>query len=277
MKYDLTIAYRIYPLISKVPAIYPNDKYKMSEICIKSFAKAIENINVKLYVILDNCPSEYMKLFKDNLKSDKIHIQFILTSGIGNGRTFGVQLTVLTNSDTEYVYFAEDDYFYLENSITDLLKFSKENKIDYSTPYDHLDYYNHKLHLDKSQKVKEFNGIKYYTQKTTTMTFMANREKLIKDFAVFKSYTDNNWDNSMWLSLTSNKLINPFEFMRLALSDSQMLKMYIKSFIHTPKQLFNFNKRELWVPKPGTATHLDNKFLGPNIDWELEFKKYTQE
>ena len=69
MKYDLTVAYRIYPLISKVPAIFPDDKFKMSEICIKSFAKAIGNLKVKMFVILDNCPETYTQLFIDNLKN----------------------------------------------------------------------------------------------------------------------------------------------------------------------------------------------------------------
>lgn len=272
MKYDLTVAYRIYPLISKVPAIFPDDKFKMSEICIKSFAKAIGNLKVKMFVILDNCPETYTQLFIDNLKN--VDLEFINENGVGNGNTFGIQLDLLTRAETDFVYFAEDDYFYLNNSISDLIEFASLNNIDYATPYDHLDYYNHKLHKKSKENFKTFNGKQYYFQYTTTMTFLAKRSTLLEDINVFRTYTNNNWDNSMWLVLTSNILINPIKFFRLAFFDSQMFKMYIKSIVHTSKFLFKSPKRSLWVAKPGTATHLDNKFLSPSIDWQKEFNKF---
>ena len=40
-KYDLTVAYRIYPKISRSPAIYRNDKFKLSEFCLKSFKDSL--------------------------------------------------------------------------------------------------------------------------------------------------------------------------------------------------------------------------------------------
>lgn len=272
MKYDLTVAYRIYPLISKVPAIYPDDKYKMSEICIKSFAKSIGNLKVKMYVILDKCPDTYTQLFIDNLKN--VDLEFINENGVGNGRTFGIQLDLLTKAETDYVYFAEDDYFYLNNSISDLLDFASTNLVDYATPYDHLDYYNHKLHKKTKETYFSFKDKQYYTQYTTTMTFLARRTSLINDIEVFRTYTNNNWDNSMWLVLTSNYLVNPLKFIQLAIFDSQMFKMYIKSILHTSNLLFKSPKRKLWVANVGTATHLDNKFLSPGIDWQMEFNKY---
>ena len=59
MPYDLVIAYRIYPTVSKVPPAYPTDKYKLSELCLKSFREATAGLRVKMHVILDNCPKEY--------------------------------------------------------------------------------------------------------------------------------------------------------------------------------------------------------------------------
>lgn len=270
--YDITIAYRIYPLISKVPAIYPEDKFKMSEICIKSFANAIKDLKAYIYVILDNCPKEYINLFQDNLKNH--HLEFIEVGGIGNGNTFGLQLDLLSNSKTDFVYFAEDDYFYLENSITNLLDFTKNKKIDFATPYDHLDYYEHQLHKGDSNKIT-YKNVDYYERKTTTMTFLANRLKLKEHYDLFLTYKHNNWDNSMWLAITTKNFISFSEFLRLSLFDMQMFKMYIKYFLHTPKKIFNnANKSNLYCPHPGTATHLDNKFLSPKINWNEEFERY---
>lgn len=270
--YDLTIAYRIYPKISKVPAIYPNDKYKMSEICLKSFVKSLGNLNVKVIVIFDGCADEYRKLF--NRELNNIDYEFINVNSIGNGRTFKIQLDLLSQAESDFVYFAEDDYFYLNNSIQELLDFVKNNNVDFATAYDHLDYYNHKLHKNKKPILIEYEGKKYTKRLTTTMTFLAKKESLIEAYDIFETYSRNNWDNSMWLAITSNKLINPFEFIRLVCGDLQMMKMYIKALIYTPKYLFKSKKYSLWIPNIGTATHLDNKFLSPGINWKNEFEKY---
>lgn len=270
--YDLTVAYRIYPKISKVPAIYPDDKFKMSEICIKSFADALGSLNTKIYILLDGCPPEYKELFENNLS--KYDLEYIELDGIGNGNTFGMQLDILKDADTDYVYFAEDDYFYLEDSIQELLEFCKKNSIDFATPYDHLDYYEHKLHRVSKLNDIQYNNKTYIERLTTTMTFLANKKSLNDCYNIFLSYKYNNWDNSMWLAITSSKLINPFEFLRLTLFDMQMFKMYVKSLVHTPKYLFNNKKYKLFVPHPGTATHLDNQYLSPKIEWQEKFKRY---
>lgn len=270
--YDLTIAYRIYPKISKVPAIYPNDKFKMSEICLKSFVKSLGNLNVKVIVIFDGCGDEYRKLF--NRELNNFDYEFINVNSIGNGRTFKIQLDLLSQAESNFVYFAEDDYFYLNNSIQELLDFVKNNNVDFATAYDHLDYYNHKLHKNKKPILIEYEGKKYTKRLTTTMTFLAKKESLIEAYDIFETYSRNNWDNSMWLAITSNKLINPFEFIRLVCGDLQMMKMYIKALIYTPKYLFKSKKYSLWIPNLGTATHLDNKFLSPGINWKNEFEKY---
>jgi len=272
--YDLTIAYRIYPKISKVPAIYPNDKYKMSEICLKSFVKSLGNLNVKIYVIFDGCGDEYRELFSKEFAN--FEYEFINVDSIGNGKTFKLQLDLLYKADSDFVYFAEDDYFYLDNSIKELLDFAKNNNVDFTTAYDHLDHYNHKLHKNSYPEIIEYKSKKYTKRLTTTMTFLAKKESLIESYDIFETYSRNNWDNSMWLAITSNKLINPFEFIRLSCRDLQMLKMYIKAFIYTSKYLLGRKKYSLWIPNLGTATHLDNKFLSPDVDWYNEFKKFIK-
>ncbi len=38
--YDLTVAYRIYPKISRSPAVFSDNKYKLSQLCLKSFKES---------------------------------------------------------------------------------------------------------------------------------------------------------------------------------------------------------------------------------------------
>ena len=62
--YDITVAYRIYPEISKSPAIFSKDKDKLAEFCLKSFKNSLGSLKAKIFAILDKCPQEYEELFK---------------------------------------------------------------------------------------------------------------------------------------------------------------------------------------------------------------------
>ena len=272
MKFDLTIAYRIYPGVSKTPAIFSDDKYKMSELCIKSFADGIKGLNAKIYVILDSCPPEYKSLFTDNLSN--FNLEFIELEKAGNTVTFNKQIELLCNADSDFVYFAEDDFFYLENSITDLLDFAKSNNIDFATSYDHLDYYTEKLHKNKFKEKKLFKNKEYYTHFSTTLTFLSSKKALIENRGIFESFLKKNWDVSLWFVITTNYFRNPLKFIQLCFFNLQMFKMYVKAYLLTFKYVFRKKKYKLWVETPGTATHLEKAFLGPGVNWYEEFKKY---
>ena len=80
-EYDLAVVYRIYPGVSKVPIIYENNKFELSKIAIKTFAEALGDMKVKVWIILDNCSEEYDKLFITALK--KFDIELIKLNGEG--------------------------------------------------------------------------------------------------------------------------------------------------------------------------------------------------
>ena len=85
MKYDLVIAYRICPKMSKNPAgNFPN-KFEFSKFCLDSFKRSLGDLNVKIYALLDNCPDEYKKLFIDNFKKENLEI---IHTNLGNKGTF---------------------------------------------------------------------------------------------------------------------------------------------------------------------------------------------
>ena len=91
--YDIAIAYRIYPGVSKVPPVFSDDKFKLSELCLCSMQKALKGVNAKLYILLDNCPPEYKKLFKKYFSEEDLEL--IELDGIGNGGTFKLQMDIL--------------------------------------------------------------------------------------------------------------------------------------------------------------------------------------
>ena len=78
----LAIAYRIYPCISKMPPVYSDDKYKLAELCLKSFSKALEGIDYRMWVILDNCPPDYYELFHNYFGLSEIF--FLINNKIKN-------------------------------------------------------------------------------------------------------------------------------------------------------------------------------------------------
>ena len=172
--YDLAIVYRIYPKVSKVPPIYSNDKYKLSELCLKSFVRSVKHINAKVWVLFDNCPQEYFDMFKIHLEG--IESEFIDLSGIGNAQTFKMQMDILLNQNaSENIYFAEDDYFYLEDAFEKMIKLMNSTKADFISPYDHDDVYKLKIHDYDSEIILEA-GHHWRSSGSTTMTFMTNKK-----------------------------------------------------------------------------------------------------
>ena len=79
---DLAIAYRIYPGVSKTPAFFSTDKFKLSEMCLRSFRGALGGLKVKVWALLDGCPPEYENLFRGIFMSSELEI--LSSNKIGN-------------------------------------------------------------------------------------------------------------------------------------------------------------------------------------------------
>ncbi len=269
-EYDLAIAYRIYPKVSKVPPVFADDKYKLSELCLKSFKDSLGNLNFKMWVILDNCPPEYKELFLKFFNEEKL--EFIELLCAGNPGSFGKQVEVLLSQDnSDYIFFAEDDYFYVANQFPEMLDFLKSNKdIHFISPYDHLDYYENDAHNYKSE-IRSFGIHHWRTGASTTMTFLASKANLKRAKKTFLTYRAKNFDASLWFSLTKYKLQNPLNFLKYLLFDRQMFKIFVKGWLFGWRQIIFGKKWKLWIPIPAIATHMDDKHLAPTIDWKSLF------
>lgn len=271
-QYDLVIAYRIYPKISKVPAVFPNDKYKLSEFCFKSLIESFSGkIRAKFYVILDACPPEYKNIFLNNY--DKNSIEFIEMNGVGNPFTFKKQIEILLNQkESEYIMLAEDDYFYLPNCFFELSDFLKNNSdADFVTVYDHLDYYTDRIQGSKAE-FKIFKNRYWRSVPATCMTFLTTKKTLEKAKKVFLTYTRKNYDASIWLVLTKKNIFNLPLLFNSIFKNKLNLKILAKVWIYTPLFALFGKKFKLWTPMPTIGTHLEKPFLSPIIRWEEYFE-----
>jgi hypothetical protein len=266
---DLAIAYRIYPGVSKTPAFFPTDKFKLAEMCLSSFRRALGNLRVKIWAILDGCPQEYEALFRRMFRSDELEI--LLLEKSGNFATFSLQVDLLIKqTDAKYVYFAEDDYFYFPDALVKALAFLRENQeVDFVTLYDHPDSYYTSSHFE--QHLVKPHGDRYWrTASSTCLTFLTSRENLICTQTTFKSYSRGNHDCSVWLALTQKlSLADP----RIHFCNRLRLRIWALTWLWGVTRILSFRRYRLWTPLPALATHMESRYLSPLIDWQNEFSR----
>jgi hypothetical protein len=271
-KYDLAIAYRIYPRVSRNPPIYKDDKYKLAEFCLKSFKESLGSLNVKIWALLDGCPPEYESLFKKYFDQNNLVIMHL--NAIGNKATFDLQIKILSEQqDCELIYFAEDDYFYLPNQFKMMIDSFKQNpEVDFISPYDHPDYYYHQLHRYRSD-IKVLAYHHWRTIASTTCTFLTSKKNLMKTKKVLKLYTKKNVDDAIIFNILTKKgVVNPVNLFR-SLFKRSILVLYFRMWRHGWKDLLFGKRRKLWCPIPAIGTHMESKLLAPAIKWNEFFNQ----
>jgi hypothetical protein len=267
-KYDLAVAYRIYPRVS-APALdlrLGDDKYRLSEMCLRSFKESLGSLRVKMWAILDGCPPEYEGLFRKYFDDSQLVV--LKLEGVGNKRTFATQIELLLDQpDADLVYFAEDDYFYLAHQFSSMIEFLRSDPgVHFLSPFDHLDCYRLALH-QTPKWIKIYAGRHWRTASSTCLTFLTRKVTLARHQAVFQSYVRGNFDCSLWLSLTKERVYNPLFLIRSLLGDRFEWKIIVKAWLHCWRQILLGKKLKLWVPIPAIATHLDKRSLSPGVDW----------
>ncbi|MHA1284999.1 MAG: glycosyltransferase [Promethearchaeota archaeon] len=269
-KYDLAVAYRIYPLISGEPPVYRESKYKLAKLCLESFKECLDDINIKIWAIMDNCPKNYENLFRMFFKNEDLKI--IHLNNFGNQGTFNLQIKILSEQkDSELVYFAEDDYYYLPSQFKKMITFLKNNDdVDFVTPYDHLDHYSFPFHNYKS-KIKVYANKHWRTINSTCCTFLTSRKILRKTKKVFQIYKNNTILLSSWVCLTKYKVFNPFFISKYLSFRKDISYYYYKAWRYGWRQILFGRKWNLWCPIPTIATHMDKNYLSPTIDWKKIF------
>jgi hypothetical protein len=274
--YDVAVAYRIYPKLSKgkyPPPIFSKDKFKLAEFCLKSFKNSLGNLRIKLWVLLDNCPSEYEALFTQLWSpEDLVLVRF---PGIGDGATLREQARILMEqTDAEIVYFAEDDYFYLPGQFPLVVDFLKQNPdADFVATHESSDFYTADLHRFHHES-REFEGKKWNTCVSTTHTFLTRRKTLIESRNIFlASYGKLSPDLSKWMALTKKRVFNPVKFIWWSLSHRWFWAASIViSWYFCWRQILFGRRFMLWSPHTAMAAHMGAGVESPGVDWQKEFQ-----
>ena len=275
--YDLAVAYRINPKMSAHrPPVFAEDKFKLAELCLKSFKDSLGGLRVKVWALLNNCPPEYEAIFtKLWPEEDLVLVRF---PGVAAGKTLHEQSRILAEqTDAEIVYFAEDDYFYLPGQFQQAVNFLKQNPdADFATPYDHPDLYSTDLH-NHLRETREFGGRKWSFCISTTHTFLAKRPALIESQQLFlKLFRDfegrTSPDLAMWMALTKKRVFNPVKFFRWSVSHRYWAGSIFLAWHHCWRQILFGRRFTLWTPQPSIATHMVARLQAPGIDWQNEFE-----
>lgn len=266
--YDLAVAYRIYPKVAKLAQSLPlgQSKLQQAAVCLSSFRKSLGSLRVKLWAILDGCPSEYRRLFEDHFAAE--HLVVLEVDHLGNRATFAKQIDILlSQQDAELVYFAEDDYLYLADQFPRMVDFLRSHAdVDFVSPYDHPDCYHLKLHREpKWLRVHE--GHHWRTASSTCLTFLTRKTALARYERTFRTYASRNNDCALWLSLTRHRIYDPFLFAAFLASRNSHWQIIAKAWRYCWPQILSGRTATLWVPVPSIATHLCEGHLSPATDW----------
>ena len=265
-KYDLAVAYRIYPRVSKSPPVCRDDKYTLADICLRSFKESLGILRARIWVILDDCPPKYKNLFTRYF--DLHDLVFVSFPGSGNAATSKAQIEcLLEQNDAPYVYLAEDDYFYLPKQFEQMLRFlNAEPEAHFISPYDHPDYYSLGLHDHPVRSI--VCDKKYWRQSSTTcFTFLTTRAILRKTAPMFYTLSRRNYDNNIWMSLNKYPLLKPSILFRTLFGSGHLWKSVIKAWFFGWRQICFGTRWKLWTPVPTIATHMEKSGLAPGVDW----------
>lgn len=150
--------------------------------------------------------------------------------------------------DNEPILFAEDDYFWLEESIAAMRTALTTLPADYVTGYDHPDRYRQEgpvgVGVDLPHRYTKIHlaaGRHWRTQESTCMTFMTTAGRLRTDAAMFEAFADSG--NGIPADCVLFRLLQGL----LPHGDGSAL---------------------LFGPMPSLNTHAHVPFLAPFVDWE---------
>ena len=278
--FDLHIAMRVYPGVSKSPFIFPGDKFRLFKTGIYSLRNSLKGINYKITFIMDNCPDRYDEVVKE-VFGETQHLQIVTVKKSGNANTFLKQIEVLLEKDdSDVLMLAEDDYLYTGESLKLLINLLQAKIADFVTPYDHSDYYTLLIHKKNMPEIR-FNQKIFKSVNSTCLTFLTTRKILIAAQAVFKSYLRNNSDASIFWSLTKEHVLSPVSFFKFLLEalhgNDQFLRLFVKAWIYSPIQNIFGKKYKILTPQPSFATHMEKDSLSPGFDWDKIASKLVEE
>lgn len=267
MVYDVAIAWRIYPRVSKTPLIFPDNKFLLVKTCLQSFISSVRALKVRYFIILDGCPPSYTAIIEELLPAADTTI--IHTPAIGNQLTFRMQVELLLQqNDAPLVYFAEDDYLYLPDAFAKMVALMNTCKeADFVSCYLHPDTFTHPIHRHR-KKIIQAAGHQWMSDSSTCLTFLTTKKILQETKDVLLTFSKGNNDCAMWLVLTKTFVLNPFAYLRFFFTHQESFSIMKMAVKYSFRYFFFRRRYRLLVPVPAIGTHLEKDLVSPNIDWQ---------
>jgi hypothetical protein len=277
-KYDLAVCYRICPAMSRsAPAVFGGDKYLLSEVALESFKASLGKLSVKMWVLLDNCPPEYEKLFTDLFDAGDLVLE--RHPGIGNRGTLLRQFQIIAEQeDAELIYLAEDDYLYHPNSFEEVVGLLRKHpEVDFITPYYHLDYETLSMHRHRQRNLQHA-GRTWKTVKTTTGTFATRRGVFRETHHIFRTLLQKvlfseMTDVGVWLALTKYDVFNPWSWATWPMKSPFFGWSLFTTWWLCWRQILFGRRYQLWAPDPSICTHLAEGLMPSSYNWGSELEK----
>lgn len=266
--YQLTICLRVYPGIADKQKVFCDDKMTIFQKSLASLVQSCGNLKTFYYVLLDNCPEAYERITHQFLEGKAYEI-IPYASSQGNQKTFSNQIDILLSQQySEIVYFAEDDYLYLPQSIENFYTVFTNDSADFWTVYHSPDYEKFLIH-DHPIYWPEYSDTWYTYRASTTMTFFTKKTSLQYYKNRLLSYAHGNHDFSMWFTITKYNIFNLLKVFQYLLYDFESFKYW--GYIRYKCNIHNFliKKGKLLVPNHSGATHIDKDWMAPWTNRQL--------
>lgn len=192
---DLNVYYRMCGLVSTNPSPWSQkDKFKLNEVCLKSFLMGFRDIKVKTHFILDFCSLEYDKLLKDSVKDY-----------VSEHSQMGINQTMLRSYDLAsqekgFVLMAECDYLYRPNIGRIFMNALEE--LDIVSPYDHRNFYVDRVLHSPTCEIQLVDDYHFRTTERNTMTWGCHSDLVRehKDILDKHGYLDDQVWFDLWMA-----------------------------------------------------------------------------
>jgi hypothetical protein len=219
--------------MTKRPAGYSKDN------CLNGFLKACRFMEgqYSFHILCDG-----------NIPDWLLYVPLIQLNNVGNAQSFWTAYNeALKQPDSDWIYFAEDDYVYLPNAMAELELAIQNLGVDFITLYDHPGRYEylpeHNL-TDGKNTIKRSGSRHWRSSPSTTMTFAASVKALRACYEVFDEWTNRDGYTVSW------ELFPRLQGLR-------------------GERDYGFR---LMGPMPSLATHCVIGYLSPFIDWGMQCK-----
>lgn len=251
----LSIIYRAYPEISKIPILKFKNKDEMLLFCLTSLKEALKEIEFEFIFINDGCTQSQQEIIHSLFRGE--NFKKIDNKENGNMQSFRTQMLQIHKVKYDKVLILEDDYFINKKDIKLNLDILDDPTIDYSTFFYPLDARNDVGGM-KGKTSLHASGLNVTELFSTTLTFFGKRDLIKEDLDYFLTFSLGSHDSSLWLRLTGNFRNFLRKFNRpLFYKNPKLYASIIKRYLVFMLRL-NKKSRKLFFCGTGKTTHLDN-------------------